>query len=554
MKTGYALWAVTFVLLAQNLSLADRQLDQSEILQIFETLTSQPRNTWIPAGTIKATHLAYETSTGYATSSAAIVRYDGGRFYWEINVDSHTKQAEPTARSWRDDFDLSWNAKRVFAWDGERYTMYFRSGNHAIVTENTADIPVAVNGPLTAGLIPWGYGVYTYASLSTAESSAQVDGQGRLRLTMLVSNAGLKLEMVFVLDPAKDYAVLSCLQNNGGMSSTVKTYGDYKLVSDRWVPSTVTIDRYDDSEQTPKLLSHDEWDLTSISLNLPPEPFRVAYDTDALVEYYCPISDRPFRYRYCDEADTDRLLYQKLVIASTRDTQTRNCATVAMKYLAAELGKDVNDQQLAGLVTSPEEGTSLYELRQFARGLGLHCLAVKTDIRTLRNLTGSAAILHLPGLNHYVVLDHIDDEYVWIIDLDENKFYYRAKLDEFGLDWSEGTALLVSRDPIDLAPSSNVIGDGELHGVIGGFPNYFCTDLIQEGKIIPCSPMMFGVCASVYRVFWPRYGCQEDDEGGICEGIAMPGYTEADCEEDIYSPGSCSQLGASRTRSIRACY
>ena len=83
------------------------------------------------------------------TDSTVAVKYDGDRFYWEINVDSHTKQTEARAngKSPQDNLDLNWNRRRVFAWDGERYTMYFGSGNHAIVHESPSDIPVAVNGP-----------------------------------------------------------------------------------------------------------------------------------------------------------------------------------------------------------------------------------------------------------------------------------------------------------------------------------------------------------------------------------------------------------------------
>ncbi len=36
--------------------LADRPLERAEILQIFESLTSQPKKTWIPSGTILARH------------------------------------------------------------------------------------------------------------------------------------------------------------------------------------------------------------------------------------------------------------------------------------------------------------------------------------------------------------------------------------------------------------------------------------------------------------------------------------------------------------------
>jgi hypothetical protein len=185
MKVKKVTLTVVLLFLTQNLALAEGQLDRAEILQVFETLTRQPRKTWIPGGTIKATHSEYKSSDGYVTDSMVTVKYDGDRFFWEINVDSRKKQAEsgtePAGRSSQDSFDLNWNKKRVFVWDGERYTMYFRPGNYAIVHENPIDIPVGIHGPLTAGIVLWGYGIFTLENLSGAESAAEVDGEGHIQ-------------------------------------------------------------------------------------------------------------------------------------------------------------------------------------------------------------------------------------------------------------------------------------------------------------------------------------------------------------------------------------
>ncbi|MHC4186073.1 MAG: hypothetical protein ACYSR4_09095, partial [Planctomycetota bacterium] len=155
MKTRNFVFAGILLFLTCSSAFADRQLDRTEIIQTFQTLTNQPRRTWMPAsGTIQARHIAYEASTGYTTDSSVTVRYDGNRFYWEISLNSRTKEPAPEPNppdeTSVDDFDPMWNKKRVFAWDGDRYTMYFRPGNNAIVTEGFSDIPVAVNGPLTA--------------------------------------------------------------------------------------------------------------------------------------------------------------------------------------------------------------------------------------------------------------------------------------------------------------------------------------------------------------------------------------------------------------------
>ncbi|GAG13311.1 unnamed protein product, partial [marine sediment metagenome] len=238
---------------------------------------------------------------------------------------------------------------------------------------------------------------------------------------------------------------------------------------------------------------------------------------------------------------------------ATADTQTQNCATAAMKCVSAQLGRDLTDQQLAELVNEPNEGTGLYELRQFAQGVGFYCLAAKTDIQSLRNLNGCQAVLHLPGPNHYVVLDHIDQRYIWLIDLDDNKFYYRTKLDLFELDWSEDIALIISNEPLNLTGNFTELSDDQLHEILGGFPKYDCTDLIQEYDIIFCSPMIGGLCGSWYFTFYNRYGCDEDPNGGSCTGDDLVGNVSCMCIEDPYNPGYCIGTGDWYSQYIRAC-
>jgi len=144
MKTKNILLAVVFLLSVSCAAFADRELDRTEILQIFQQLTSQPRKTWISAGTIEATreeykapkttdrneinnqinqsvqeyqssldkreltenlqkmkldaipfNVRYRLSNEYTMNSTVTVRYDGNRFYWEINVDSRNDSVKP---------------------------------------------------------------------------------------------------------------------------------------------------------------------------------------------------------------------------------------------------------------------------------------------------------------------------------------------------------------------------------------------------------------------------------------------------------------------------
>jgi len=190
--------AIVFLSSVSSVVSADRQLDRAEILQIFQRLTSQPRKTWMSAGTIEAMHeeyrapkvtdpneienqikkqvqeyqsnpnkpeltethqkmkldalpfnVRYRLSNEHTMNSTVVVRFDGERFYWEINVQTRTDSIKPD-KDLEDNFmtgqfDMNWNGRRIFVWDGEKYTTYFLPGNHAIV-DSTGQTPHVVNG------------------------------------------------------------------------------------------------------------------------------------------------------------------------------------------------------------------------------------------------------------------------------------------------------------------------------------------------------------------------------------------------------------------------
>jgi hypothetical protein len=619
-KKCFAL-AIVFSLFVSCIALADRTLDRTEILQIFEKLTSQPRKTWISAGVIEATHeeyrapqttnpneindrikektqeyqnkpdkreltenlqqmkldaipfnVRYRLSNEYTMKSTVIVKFDGHRFYWEINVDSRTDSVKPgkgiEGNFMTDQFDLDWNTRRIFTWDGEKYTMYFLPGNHAIV-DSTGSIPHAVNGPLTAGVIPWKYGYCTYGNLAAAESSAvekYIDGKARVHLPLnnaaessavekytdgqtnihLTLNNSDGSEMAFVLDPQKDYAVISCsIIEQGNNVVTYNQYANHRLISGNWVPTTILIEQHD--AWTNKLLARDRWNFISISDNAPMlGSFNVEYETAALIEYRSPVTDKPAMYRYSGIANTDLLLAERLAFASTEDLQPQNCATVALKYAADRLGRDVTDQELAQLVNEPDNTTSLYPMKEFAQGLGLYCRAVKADIQTLKSLRGCEIILHIPRKNHFVVLEGIDAGNVWSIDLASNKFYYPIDINFFGMD----CALLVSNQPIQLQGNFTEIDDGQLHNVIGG-SGYDCTNLLQEDDEVNCDESP-GSCGGTYEEIYERWGC-EDAPSGSCSSSRMISSEECDCVEDPYDPEACDITGEWESDYMRAC-
>jgi len=591
--------AMVFLSSVGSVVFADRPLERAEILQIFQKLTSQPRKTWVPAGTIEATHeeymalkttdpneierqikervqeyqnnpnkpeltenlqklkldaipfnVRYRLSNEYTMNSTVVVRFDGERFYWEINVQSRTDSVKPN-KDLEDNFmtgqfDLNWNAKRIFAWDGEKYTTYFLPGNHAIV-DSTGKTPHVVNGPLTAGLIPWGYGYYSYENLAAADSSADekyIDGQTQIHLTLNKSDGS---EMFFALDPGKNYAVMSCSVTKPGNLIIAKQYSDYQLISGNWVPATILIEQYEPASKKP--LASDFWHFTRISGDIPERnSFSVEFENDALIEYRSAVTDNPLMYRHSPLVNTDLLLAERLTFAATEGAQPQNCATIALKYVASQLGKEVTGQELAQLVSEPNRSTSLYAMKQFAQSKGLYCRTVKTDIKTLKGLYGCQVILHIPGKNHFVVLAGIDNEYVWCIDLASDKFYYHTELDFFGMDWTKGTALLVSNNPIQ--GNFTEIDDDQLSNIIGA-AGYTCTRLLQTYNVIFCS-QVGGECGGMYQEYYTRYGC-EAAPSGSCTGSRMIRYGEAPCVESPYDPYQCALTGEWTCYYMRAC-
>ena len=585
MKLRVILSVFIFFALAAGAAEAERQLDGGEIEQILQQLTSQPKETWIPAGVIEAQHqeyraakitdpneirdrirqkitaymgnpnkvertgglqkarldaipfnARYELANEYTMNTSVVARFDGDKFYWEINFDSRTDSVEPgkelAGNFMTNQFNPAWNAKRVFAWDGENYTTYCQPVNHAMV-DSTGYVSLEPGGPLTAGFVPWGYDYYSYGSLTAADTEAVetiVDGETVINLTVNYSEGTQKS---FVLNPAKSYAVISSSTTGFGNLVFSNQYSDYQLVSGNWVPRTILLERFEASSN--RLLSRDLWEITNIDGSIPgQEDFAVQFEHDALIEYVSSVTDRPAMYRHSEMIDTEQILGERLAFAANEGVQPQNCATAALKYAAGKLGKNVSDSQLACLVSEPNNDTSLNSMKQFAEGLGLNCRAVTTDVSTLMGLENCRVILHVPGKKHFVVLESIDNSYVRLVDLANNKFYYRTDINFFSMDWSAGTALLLSNDSI--AGDFTDIPESELGGFIGA-SGYSCTELLQEPDFITCD--YFGeLCWGAHVDYFERWGCEEAGSGS-CEMIWMPRCETCQCVESP-EPGRCT--------------
>jgi hypothetical protein len=588
MKRKRMLTSFLLTVLCATLCLADRQLDRSEILQIFEQLTNEPRDTWITAGTIKGSHeeyraakitdetqikakisdnvrkyrtrldkpeiteqmqklrldavpfnTRYELSNEYTMSSTESVQYDGQRFKWEIDIQSRADSVRPgkdlEGNYMTDQFNTELNARRIFAWDGENYIMYTPVAEHALV-DSAGEMPVAVNGPLTTGLIPWGHGYYSLENLSSLNSTAFekiVDGRPEILLTLDNEDGS---QISFVLDPDLRYAVISCSITGRGNTSVFKYYSDFENVSSRWVPMSIVLEKYEADSQ--KLLARDIWSMT-VDANVP---------QDTLIEYISPINNRPLIYRYSSMADIDILLGEKLSLDAEEETCPQNCATVSMKYALEQLGIYTSDSQLAALVTEPDNSTTLYAMKNFAQSLGLNCRAVRTDIDTIKNMGDCRIILYLPGKKHFVALESVDSEYVRIVDLASRTFYYRTETSFFDMDWSTGVALVISNGTIK--GNLQDLDDNELNSIVGA-SGYSCTKLLQEYNYILCQ-YVAGECFGYYTTFWPLYGC-EAAPSGSCSTSWYIRLSKIACVEDIEDPWSCTVKGDVINYWARAC-
>jgi hypothetical protein len=581
-------------------SRADRPLERAEILRLFADLTAQPQSTWIASGTIGATHTAYgapkttdekeinnvidneiqaylddpdkpqqteklqkmkveaipfnvryNLSNEYTMVSDVVVRYDGTRFYWSINVNSRTdslaKPVELEGNAFTTEFSLRWNKLRVFAWNGEKRINYYRPGNHATIRKE----PGAVRGPLTAGVIPWGYGDYALDALSSAESSAtevQADAGPEIHLTVINGEK----EETFILDPAKDYAVkFYSAQENSYL--TVQNYANYQAVSEKWCPGTVTIERYDASAQPSRLLSRDSWDFNAISNGeIDATNFVVDFEYDAFIEDF-RFGDIPLQFRYLppDEPSArniniNDLLQDKLEILFSPESAAQNCATIALRYACGELGLEVSRAELGQMVHGADRSTTMFEMQQFVRNEGLDCVAVETDLETLKTLRDCQVILHLPRDNHYVVLAGIDDKYVRLIDLDTNQFYYRNNIKHFENIW-DNTALVVSNRPTPALSGLARIDDSRLHEIVGAACEQ-CNTTIQTASTSAC---VLTPCGSTELHVFLRKGCGSASYG-TCSESDMPTQEQAPCAPSS-STGDCTPGTFTESGSIWAC-
>jgi hypothetical protein len=488
-------------------------------------------------------------------------RFDGDRFYQSIRMldpaaGQATSSLDPAVEADRRDRDL--NRERFFCWDGQRYTRYYRSSGHAVIVENQNQTPVELFGPFSAGIIPWGCGDYIAPVLLSYERSAVrflENGQERIRLTILNPDIQPLMHMVFVLDPARDYAALSYSMENS-MAAIRNTYSDYVSIDGRWVPRKIMIERYDKRSGSDVLISYEDWWFEEIIKEVPSdEAFVVTLDNETLIELTVAENRHTLLYEFSDHADLQSLLEQKTRFAAESEGMVQNCATAAAWHIARRFSRSVSSRDLESLVDKQTLQTSVYSLRQILEGTGLYCSAVIAELEDLKKYDACVALVHLSDSNHYVVLDHIDKDHVWMIDLTSRKFYWKKEVGNFLESWKDQIVLLISDDPRNLPVNLQTLTIAQQMEVRGGnFPTYSCTEQIQTTERVLCPQPSGGFfCFGVYYKIWERYGCKEDVNGGICEGRGMLGYEYSPCINNPYSYGSCTITWKWVKRQIRAC-
>ena len=153
--------------------------------------------------------------------------------------------------------------------------------------------------------------------------------------------------------------------------------------------------------------------------------------------------------------------------------------------------------------------------------------------------------------NHYVVLGDIDDQYIRLIDLANNRLFYRLNISQLSYEWKNGFALVISPDPLDLNSIAQEISDEQTLNVIG-YGGYTCTNLLREYNVDYCPEPFMGECDGTYREYFLRYGC-EAAQSGSCSPYILVRFRESPCIIDPKDAYSCILSGEWTSYYMIAC-
>jgi hypothetical protein len=156
----------------------------------------------------------------------------------------------------------------------------------------------------------------------------------------------------------------------------------------------------------------------------------------------------------------------------------------------------------------------------------------------LAQLVDCQVILHLDEQNHYVVLAGIDGEFVRLIDLDRNGFYYRVPVAQFAAD-RRRVALLVSDRPLVVAENMARIDPSSLEGIAAASSCQDCNTKIQSASDGGCRKQA-GDCTT-HTQYYERWSCGVA-ASGTCTESDMPMEREENCQPDR-ATGICTGDG-----------
>lgn len=557
-----AIYSLLVLSLVSSLS-AGQLMDSNETEILVRHLTDSPRQTWIRQGMIRARHMEYYEYDSSMREATETVYLDNSRFRLEIRLEdglsTDGSSGQNLKRQFQQDFKL--NQDRTFVRDGQKHIQYYQSADYAVVDTDFQDVSTESCGPVTAGIIPWGHGDFTFLVIMSQNPTASVypeNDQDRILVRYLNEAISPDTFVSFILDPEKDYAVMSySIENDDALLR--QTYEDYTQAGEQWVPSKILIERFDKRSGTPQLISYEDWQFEMIDASMPSdELFSVNFKNGTTVELKAGGDLKTFLYNASDQVDITTILEDKVDLLQSPDPDSVNCATAAIQHIAKRFSKSILQPKLADIVLEDTKKTALSSMKQTLEEAGLNCMAVETDLETLGKMPDCTKVLYLSLSDHYVILDRIDQNGIWLIDLTKRKFYTRKNTDEFLKEWKNGVALLVSDEPITPPLDANFryLQVDEMSQIYGGdsFGTYSCTDQVQELEHVLCPDPIGGfLCGGAYYVFYERYGCIEDEDGGSCTSNKMLGYVYYHCLNDPYTQGNCVTTDTPVSRYIRAC-
>lgn len=552
MKRCKDIFVIILLATVNCIAFADRRLSTDEVLGLLETLTNKPRATWLAAGVLKADHQEYKSSTGRTIISMVKCQYDGQRYRTRIDIVSavRTGIAKNPASPM---LDVKGNKTRVFVWDGEKHTIYSKSGRNAIVMEDAGVFSNGVGSIFEAGIVPWGYGAYMMDYFSDAKLSGIEKGTGRQTEIHLVVNKSNLPDMKFVLLPNKGYAVKSHHIQLNDKNAITRTYNNFRQVDETWIPLDIYCETYEDIDNVKKLISSDMWKIRKVDATVPAaDVFKADYVSGDFVEYFESGKPKSIKYYRNDLIDTDLLLWQKIAMRISGKTNRQNCATATLKIGMYLSGSDVKDRPLSKLVAENDGSTSLYEMAQFVRNANLYCEVIKTNVGFLQKLNNCQAIVYLPGQKHFLLLGGFDGDKVWVLDPSNNKICYPMRLQKFKDVWKRGISLLISSSPLELDDKVMILSDQAQQKCIGN-GGFTCTNKISDFDVQLCTYVTEITCGGIYRMYYNRYGCESSSSNSSCSGQKMVKSLYAHCVNDPFDPAMCTTVSECFFDYVRAC-